>query len=106
MDSDRELKLNEIRRLVFIFTSGLLQEYGDPAIISTALVNNGARLSFEYSEEGREVMKVLLNACFDEYRIHEAQADDGTEDGPEDCAKASSEDIETLDLPNSEEEIH
>ncbi len=106
MDSDRESALNDIRRLVFIFTSGLLQEYGDPAVISTALVNHGARLSLQCSDDGHKVTRVLLNALLDEYLIHNAQAEDGTEDGPEDCAKASSEDLENADLLSSEEEIH
>ena len=106
MDTERESNLNDIRRLVFIFTRGLLQEYGDPAVISTALVNHGARLSLQCSDDGHKVTRVLLNALLDEYLIHNAQAEDGTEDGPEDCAKASSEDLENADLLSSEEEIH
>ena len=106
MDSDREANLNDIRRLVFIFTSGLLQEYGDPAVISTALVNHGTRLSLQCCDDGHKVTRVLLNALLDEYLIHKAQADEGPEDDPEDCTKASSEDQENSELAYSEEEIH
>ena len=95
MDDQRKADLQEVRRQIYIFTRGLLSQYDDPALISTALANQAARLSLNCSSDGHAITRVLLNAILDEFEIHREVE-----------ASQSSGEIDEEISPSNEKEIH